>query len=458
MQVNEEKAVATITVDAQRGDTGAKHSPPTIDHPHERWNFGVIALYQVILRCGWIFKTESIIMPAVLDSLGGGAWLRGFLPLFNRFGQSIPPLLLSRAVTIAPRKKVVLCAFTLLMGVSFISLGFAWHLGLTPATETTALKVAWWLPAAFLLVYAVFFASTGVNGLSLSTLQGKLTLPHHRGRLMLTSNLVGVVCAVGLAIWLMPKWLGNSPLDYATLFWFAGGSFVVATVVGWMLAEEKDDYARPRRSVSQLFSDAANTIRHDPNFRRLTIAGSLFGCSIMLFPHYQRLAADRLDLVTTGIIDPVQLVTWVALQNVGTGVFSIGLGPLADWKGYRVVLQLLMFGIVTCPLVALGITWAAPTLGVELSRWIFPVVFILVGMTPVTIKSFVNYTLEISAPADHPRYLSTLSLCVALPAVLSPLLGLLLDFVAFEAVFFGVGALVFVGWLQTLWLEEPRHQ
>ena len=84
-----------------------------------------MALYQVVLRCGWIFKTESIIMPAVLDSLGGGAWLRGFLPLFNRFGQSIPPLLASRAVTVAPKKKSVMVSTTLLMAVCFITLGFA---------------------------------------------------------------------------------------------------------------------------------------------------------------------------------------------------------------------------------------------------------------------------------------------------------------------------------------------
>ena len=329
------------------------------------------------------------------------------------------------------------------------------------------MQVAWWLPAMFLLLYALFFACTGINGLSLSTLQGKLIVPHHRGRLMLMANFVGVFFAVGLAVWLMPIFLApqrlgakssTSVINYASLFLFAGCSFAVATLIGWLLAEEDDNHVRPRRTVMQLFGDAADTLRADANFRRLTIAGSLFGTSIMLFPHYQRLAADRLDLVTTGVIDPMQLVIWVALQNAGTGLFSIGLGPLADWKGYRVVLQVLLFGISLCPLVALGITWAAPLTGVEFGRWIYPLVFVLVGMTPVTIKCFANYTLEISSQADHPRYLSTLSLCTALPALLSPLLGLLLDFVEFEVVFLGLGSLVFLGWLQTLWLEEPRHR
>ena len=60
-----------------------------------RRNFSLLTLYQVMMRTGWIFKTESIIMPAVLDVMGGNALLRGCLPMLNRFGQSLPPLLAS---------------------------------------------------------------------------------------------------------------------------------------------------------------------------------------------------------------------------------------------------------------------------------------------------------------------------------------------------------------------------
>ena len=35
----------------------------------QRHNFLIMALYQISLRCGWIFKTESIVMPAFLDAL-----------------------------------------------------------------------------------------------------------------------------------------------------------------------------------------------------------------------------------------------------------------------------------------------------------------------------------------------------------------------------------------------------
>ena len=63
--------------------------------PRERRNLLLLALHQIVFRIGWIFKTESVIMPAVLDQLSGAGWLRGCMPVLNRFGQSVPPVFLA---------------------------------------------------------------------------------------------------------------------------------------------------------------------------------------------------------------------------------------------------------------------------------------------------------------------------------------------------------------------------
>ena len=47
----------------------------------------------------------------------------------------------------------------------------------------------------------------------------------------------------------------------------------------------------------------------------------------------------------------------------------------------------------------------------------------VVGLTPVAQKTFNNYTLDITKPEHHPRYLSTLSLSMALPILVSPLVS-----------------------------------
>jgi hypothetical protein len=81
-----------------------------------------------------------------------------------------------------------------------------------------------------------------------------------------------------------------------------------------------------------------------------------------------------------------------------------------------------------------------------------------VGLTPVTIKMMTNYTLEISDPADHPRYVSTLGLCVAMPIMLcSPLVGLVLSYTSFELVFLAGACLIALAGVLTCRLREPRH-
>ena len=76
--------------------------------PH---NLLALSAYSVLLRFAWIFKTESVIIPAFLDSIAGAGWLRGFLPVLNRFGQSLPPIFFARRLREARVKKWSLLAF-----------------------------------------------------------------------------------------------------------------------------------------------------------------------------------------------------------------------------------------------------------------------------------------------------------------------------------------------------------
>ena len=105
---------------------------------------------------------------------------------------------------------------------------------------------------------------------------------------------------------------------------------------------------------------------------------------------------------------------------------------------------------------------AMPVVAIGLSHWkawgatLYPAVFLLIGLTPVGYKTLSNFTLELSAAEDHPRYLSTLGLCFALPLFLSPALGWVVEVTAFEMGFFAISGVVFLGWLLTFRLHEPR--
>jgi len=146
-------------------------------------------------------------------------------------------------------------------------------------------------------------------------------------------------------------------------------------------------------------------------------------------------------------------VTWLIVQNIGTAIFSIPAGPIADRVGNRLVVQLTMFGILATPLVALFLMYQ-PDWGRD---W-FYAVFGMVGLTPVVIKTLNNYTLEIAPENREARYLGTLNLCLATPIMASPLVGWMIGRFGFEGAFIAVAVLLFMGWLFSLGLIEPRRR
>ena len=144
--VNERESPSERTV-----NDAARISPAAA--AQEGRNFLVLALYQITMRTGWIFKTESIVMPAVLDTITGGGplggLLRGCLPVLNRLGHSIPPILFSRRLKVRPHKKMVMLTTTLVMATVYMLLSLLWWQVGTP--------VPGWMAGVFLLFYFLFF-------------------------------------------------------------------------------------------------------------------------------------------------------------------------------------------------------------------------------------------------------------------------------------------------------------
>lgn len=377
-------------------------------------------------------------MPAVMDSVGGAAWLRGILPVLNRFGQSIPPLLAAGWVTEAPFKKNILSFATIVMGGCFLLLAAIWHFTGGQAT---------WLWLAFLVIYGVFFVAVGILNLVLSTLIGKVVRADRRGRLMLCANMGGASCAVICAWFLLQQWMTPENGNFTNIFLFAGSAFVIAGVLTLALNEAKDEMNREPFSLKKILAGAFSTLKEDRNFRLLAIVGALFGLSLTLFPHYQALGREKLNVGLDS------LVPWLIAQNLGVACFSLPAGWIADRFGNRLVLQLLLSGLIVAPVMALVLSAQG-----ESAKGLFVWVFVLLGLTPVTFRVFSNYTLELANREQQPHYLSTLSLCIAIPTMLlSSLLGLTVDYWGFTPIFVGVVACLVTAWGLTMRLREPRY-
>ncbi|WP_197452162.1 MFS transporter [Rosistilla carotiformis] len=394
-------------------------------------------LFQVVLRVGWIFKTESVIMPAVLDFLGGSGMLRGLLPPINRICQSVPALLLAGPMQKAPQKKNWLCGCTVLMAICFALLAVGFRL---MDAHPVGLQVF------FIAIYAIFFVATGMTQVLFHTLQGKLIPAGDRGRLLLVTNVVGVTAAVG-AVWIcMPAWVTAEGVEFHWLFATSSVAFFVAAAIAWCVDEPAVIVETPAavKGIRARYAEAVLPFREDSNFRRLAIAAALFGSTIMLFPHYQSLGRG-------GLLggDFRSLMWWLIVQNLGTAAFSMVVGPLADRRGNRIALRLGLIGVTAAPLLAIGLVWT------EIA-WAFPIVFVLVGLTPVLLRLFMNYTLEVAPSDKHPSYLAAISVATGLPVLCSPVVGMMIDRIGFSPVFMMISLCGVAAWWISGRLEEPR--
>ncbi|MFO1096021.1 MAG: MFS transporter [Planctomycetaceae bacterium] len=403
-------------------------------------NLFVLSAFQVLLRIGWIFKTETVIMPDFVDAIAGAGWVRGLLPVLNRVGQSLPPLCLAENIQRSQSKTRMLLWITLLMAVPFLALGTIWA-ALTDQRQP-------WLPPLFLVLYFLFFALNGLNQQAFGTAQGKLIRAVRRGHLMGVSGLIGSVSAVVAAIWLLPGWLRMpNNAGYAPIFLFNGGMYLVGGLA-LLLAREPADPPQvgSRTAIWQQFVDAWRLFRSDAGFRSAGWVSMCFISALLLFPHYQWLGREKLGATNA------DLLPWVVAQNLSLGVFSPLLGRIADRRGNRLAVRIAVFLSAFTPLVAL---WLASRSG-EHSRTLYALTFALLGLCPLTIRTIQNYVLELADESRHSLYLSTMTVCLAVPFVLSPIVGWLVDVFPYQWTFGAISAVIALGGVLTFRMPEPR--
>jgi predicted MFS family arabinose efflux permease len=405
-----------------------------------------IECYQVAVRVGWIFKTETIIMPAVLDAIVDSGFLRGLLPVLNRGGQSVPPLLVAGALARRPLKKWSLVATSLAMAGCFAVLAAAW--GPLQAARPDLLAIL------FLVVYATFSSVVGVNQLVFAALQGKLIAPGHRGRAMVVSVTVGSVLAIAAALALLGPWLHQAD-GFPKIFAATAAFFAIAAVAPVFLDEPADlrpaggaGSRSPWRAARDGLAAWRTTIAADPALVRLAVVAACFSAVLMLFPHYQAFARDRLGSGAGS------LLAWVCTQNAATGLASLVAGPVSDRRGTRIVLMWLVALSALTPLVVTALSLLPHATAV---RW-FWLVYVPLGLNPISLKLFTNYALELApSAADHPRYVSIVGAALAAPFVVSPLVGLAVDRFGFRHVFVTGAAAILAGAVVAAGLPEPRH-
>jgi hypothetical protein len=401
------------------------------EQPNTRRNFISIVANIITVRCGWIFKTESVVMPAIIDALGGSAATRGWLMVFNRFGQSVPQFLIAHKIAGLSRLKPGFILISLALSLPWATLAI-----LFPDQRAQT--------KSFLLIFFVCYAShwllMGTVRIFEGSCQGKLIRPDLRGRLMSTAAFIGGISAVCLAAWLMSDLMGRGRFDL--IFWIIFSFFGLSALALLGLKEEQ----KPSEQGEQIrFKDTINIFLNDGEFRKLLAAASLMSFIFMMFPHFVIYGKERLGFQKTGY------ASLVIIQNLSMATIAVVIGLVADKKGNRLAYRLVALGPVSAPCVALILGSQGET-----GRVLFPCLFALIGACPVMQRVLVNYALEMSPGESQPQYLATLQLIVILPMMMSPVAGMAIGHFGFEPVFVFCDLCIVLGWLLTFRIKEPR--
>lgn len=420
-------------------------------HENEPRNFVWLALHQVLMRVGWVFKTESIVMPFFMDAIGGGPVLRGSLMVFNRLGFSVPPALFARSLKLMPQKRWAVCLATFGMAIPFAVLSIVWASGVWRGADGTP---AGWMPYFFLAAYAAFFTLTGLNQLAVHSIGGKLIRPQRRGRLFAAGVFVGAPIAIASAWWLMPRWLRLPDGGFTWLFAAPAVCFALASLTMLAVREKGDDFEEESTPAWRRLWDASMLAFAPGPYRRVAIVALLFSATFTLFPHYQALARELAESSGGAAFNTSSLMVWTVTQHLAVAVLSLFTGPMADRLGNRAAVRFCVIGAALAPLTAATLGWLAP----EVSSGWFWIVFLPLGFTPVTIKMLINYTLELAPREEHPRYVSAVGMCLAWPVIFgSPLVGALVGAIGCAPVFALGAVVILAAGVQTLLLTEPRH-
>ena len=415
-------------------------------------NMFYFVIYQVLIRVGWIFKTETVIMPAILDAVADSGFLRGLLPILNRSGQSLTQLFASGRLSRLAIQKWILVCTSLSMAACFAALSLAW----------VSLEEFYphMLSALFLFLYGIFSISNGLNQLVAASLQGKLVSPARRGRLMVVSVTIGSIVAVCVAIIFLGPWL-ESRGNFYKIFGATSLFFMIGAIVPVFFCEPASDaVTEPRRHIvgrrRQLWKrvrDHGNQWRAllyvNQDLMQLCIVAASFSAALIIFPHYQAFARECLA------VESSSLLTWVIVQNVATGFVSLVAGPASDRRGTRIVLIWLIFLSSLTPITVLTLS----VLSRDVAANLFWIVYVPLGLNPITLKIFTNYALELAPKtSDQARYVSIVGAALALPFLLSPVVGIAVDMVGSLPVFTGGAAAILLGAVAATKLPEPRFR
>jgi MFS family permease len=399
-------------------------------------NFAVHLVHGLLGQTGFRLVSTPTFVPAYILLLSGGSDIAVGLALsLAALGAAVTPLF--SASLIGHRRRVLPVGFFTggAMRVAVLFLALAGLLFEGDAALVAALAAM-----------ALFGLFAGMQTVVFQTLLSKVIPVNYRGRLMGIRNFLASLTTIGVA-WVGGNYLVGTPPTaggYGQVFLL---SFVLTTIgllVLVLVREPEPPTVADKRSFAQYLREMPAFLRAEPAFARFVLARAVSTLGRMALPFYILYAGESIGL------SGETLASLTVAFTVAATLANLFWGWLADQYGFRL-----------CLLLSIGL-WIAATLTLLLSAnyWVVVAVFAAIGASQEGFRLG-----SISLPMEFGNRENT-SLRLAIANTVSegagsvaPLLGgLVAAALGYGAVFPGASALLCLGLVVLLSVQEPRFQ
>ena len=401
-----------------------------------RWNFTFNVLDGSTFWFGYSFLAPAVILPLYVSHYTGNALLIGLIATIATAFWLVPQIFTANWVEHVPVKVKIM-----------IYQGF--YLERLPLL---VLPVVTWLligkPAAALIAFFLIFSwhsfGAGLTAVAWQDMIGKIFPVEKRGIFFGFTNFLGSatgVAGAAVAAWLLTQYV----FPYGFIICFAAAGIFVLISYFFIVQTREPPMLPDHEPVSfrQYWAKLPFVLKKDRNF-------SNYLTTLVVF---------NLGGMATGFLAVYAMQTWGlsdgkvgaygAALLIGQSVFNLVFGPLADRKGYKLVLEF------SALLAALSILLAllAPN-----PDW-FYLVFGLRGASLAGGYLSMMFVMEFCLPDIRPTYIGMSNTLSGTISAIAPMVGgLIASMMGYSALFIvaltlALAAFVMLRW----WVRDPRH-
>ena len=406
---------------------------------HERWNFIINTADLTFFFFATSFIYGSTVLSLYASHLTDRKWLIGLLPAIQNVGYFLPQLLVARRAERLPRKKPMVVMFSVVERLPYILVTLT--IFLWPGAPR------WFSYSVVAICVGLATISGGLGGPAWNGMLAKVIRPERRGFFFGLSNALGGLLGMAGAkitegVLADPRW--GYPRSYGICFLFCFIFQVVSWIFLTLNRERPQESNKEGPSAMEYWRRLPGVLRSNPNFARylggrvLLILG---GMATAFYIIYARSTFQVTDSFAGSL-------TFAALasQTVCTPL----LGWLSDHRGHKWLTELAALIGLSAVLVAL----LAPG-----PQWFYLVFVLMNAASSAMMVAGMSLVMDFSPQHEVPTYAALSSTLLAVPILISPILGgWLADNVGFGMLFIVAMVFFVLGWAMMHWgVREPKR-